>query len=443
MLVLKFGGTSVGTPERLEEVISIASQHDEVIVVVSAISGMTDELLDIAKTIKKGEVEAARKKSKRVSNRFIQFSETLLENSDSRAAARFWGNELFDIVTDAIEDKSFVNVEATIVSLGEQLSSYLFHLRSIERGIPFSYLDALSFMSLDKNNEPNVARIQSELCSLIEGEPSQRFITQGFICRDVNGAVSNLKRGGSDYSAALIGAAINAEQVEIWTDISGMHNNDPRVVDETHAIANLSYDEAAELAYFGAKILHPMCVFPAQAAGIPLLIKNTMAPNDSGTYISDRTSGAGVKAIAAKDNITAIKIKSSRMLMAYGFLRNVFEVFERHRTPIDMITTSEVAVSLTIDDDSKLDAIVSDLSHFGQIEIDQDQSIVCLVGDLIAEANGYASHIFRATEDIPLRMVSYGGSKNNVSLLIESQHKVQLLNALNAHLFTSQTVSNV
>ncbi len=443
MLVLKFGGTSVGTPERLEEVITIASQHDEVIVVVSAISGMTDELLDIAKTIKMGELLAAKKKSKRLSDRFNKFSSRLLEDSTSIEAARIWGDGLFAIINEAIEDRSFVNIEATIVSLGEQLSSYLFHLRSIERGLAFTYLDALSFMSLDKNNEPNMEGIRSDLSALIENETSQRFITQGFICRDMNGAVSNLKRGGSDYSAALIGAAINADQVEIWTDISGMHNNDPRVVDETHAIAHLSYDEAAELAYFGAKILHPMCVFPAQTAGIPLLIKNTMAPNDAGTYISDRTSGTGVKAIAAKDNITAIKVKSSRMLMAYGFLRNVFEVFERHRTPIDMITTSEVAVSLTIDDDSKLAAIVSDLSHFGEIEVDQDQSIVCLVGDLIAEANGYASQIFNATSDIPLRMVSYGGSKNNVSLLIDSQHKAQLLNALNTHLFTSQTVSNV
>lgn len=290
-------------------------------------------------------------------------------------------------------------------------------------------------MSIDEDNEPELEKISVKLKKVVAENPSPIYITQGFICRNPEGEIDNLKRGGSDYSASLFGAAILAEEVQIWTDIDGMHNNDPRVVDKTFSIKSLSFDEAAELAYFGAKILHPFTVRPAKDKNIPVKLLNTMAPEAHGTLISNETTQQDVKAIAAKDNITAIKIKSGRMLLAYGFLRKIFEVFEKYKTPIDMVTTSEVAVSVTIDNDVNLKSIVKELEEFGFVEIDRDQSIVCIVGSFVQENKGVVKQIFDALENIPVRMISYGGSKNNISLLIPTEHKNETLNLLNVSLF--------
>ena len=291
-------------------------------------------------------------------------------------------------------------------------------------------------MKIDENEEPDTEYIARNLAAELANHPrTTLFITQGYICRNAFGEIDNLKRGGSDYSASLIGAAVDADEIQIWTDIDGMHNNDPRIVKNTYPIAELSFDEAAELAYFGAKILHPSSVLPAKQKNIPVSLLNTMEPSAKGTTISAESEGGKIKAVAAKDGITAIKIKSGRMLLAYGFLRSVFEVFERYKTPIDMITTSEVAVSLTIDNDKFLDQIVAELKAFGTGEVDQNQTIICVVGDFIEERSGSSLEIFEALKAIPLRMISYGGSKNNISVLINTTHKVEALQQLNEGIF--------
>ena len=291
-------------------------------------------------------------------------------------------------------------------------------------------------MKIDEDNEPVLSFTEEKLGELLKkNNQAQYYITQGFICKNPNGEIDNLKRGGSDYTASLIGAAIRAEEIQIWTDIDGMHNNDPRIVKKTHPIPELSFDEAAELAYFGAKILHPFTIFPAKKYNIPVRLLNTMQPEARGTMIANNTTAGSIKAIAAKDNITAIKIKSSRMLLAYGFLRKVFEIFERYKTPIDMITTSEVAVSVTIDDAKNLDKIIQELKGFCVVEVDEQQSIVCIVGELVADSKGVVKKVFDSLQNIPIRMISYGGSNHNVSLLVKTEHKNEALNALNDGLF--------
>jgi aspartate kinase len=326
--------------------------------------------------------------------------------------------------------------ERTVLAQGELISTMLMQLYLEESGVKSALIPALDFMRIDQQNEPDMWYVQSNLERILKGNAgTDLFITQGYICRNHFGDIDNLKRGGSDYTASIIGAALNADRVQIWTDIDGMHNNDPRVVKHTRPIRRLTFDEAAELAYFGAKILHPTSIQPARKAGLPVELKNTMEPEKPGTEISDVASGDFIKAVAAKDGITAIKIRSDRMLLAYGFLRKVFEVFERHRVAIDMITTSEVAVSLTIDDTERLDQLVEDLREYAQVEVERDQTIVCIVGHLLQEEEGHAARIFGALSNIPLRMISYGGSKNNVSILIDSSWKEEALKALNRGLF--------
>jgi aspartate kinase len=327
-------------------------------------------------------------------------------------------------------------VENTILAQGELLSKALTQLYCEEAGLNSILLPALNFMRIDRNSEPDSFYIKEQLGRELRSYPGVKlFITQGFICRDANGEISNLKRGGSDYSASLIGKATSAEEVQIWTDIDGFHNNDPRFVENTKAIRELSFDEAAELAYFGAKILHPASVWPAREANIPLLLKNTMEPQAPGTVISSKTKDEGIKAIAAKDDITAIKIKSGRMLMAYGFLRKVFEVFESYQTPIDMITTSEIAVSLTIDNTTQLDKIAHELRLYGNVEIDRNMTIICIVGNNIMHSKDSISKVFKALDKVPVRMVSYGGSRHNISILTDSEHKAEALNLLSKYLF--------
>jgi aspartate kinase len=344
--------------------------------------------------------------------------------------------ENFNYLESFTKDLFTIYEERALLAQGEILSTNLFQIYLQEQGVSSVLLDALEFMRIDKNQEPDEYYIQSNIKKELDKHSTiNLFITQGYICRNVFGEIDNLKRGGSDYTATIVGAAVRAETIQIWTDIDGMHNNDPRIVEGTKPVENLSYNEAAELAYFVAKILHPTCVWPAQKYNIPVWLKNTMQPAAKGTVISEVSVSNRITAIAAKDSITAIKIRSGRMLNDYGFLRSIFEVFERYKTSIDMITTSEVAVSLTIDDDSRLSEIQEELTKFGTVEIDSNQTIICIVGDFLSENKGYAQQIFGALKDIPIRMISYGGSSNNVTLLINENQKKEALIALHKGLF--------
>ncbi|MFA0961617.1 aspartate kinase [Roseivirga sp. BDSF3-8] len=438
MKVMKFGGTSVGSPERMKSVAKLITESPEnKIVVLSAVSGTTNALVEITAAHKSG--VDANALINNLKEQYDKFCIELLQTEPYRnEAARIIGEHFGRI--QAIQTGPFSGTaEKEILAQGELISTRLFDLLLKETGIAAKWIPALSFMRLDEEGEPRIGYLNEELTKIIRNNlENQIFLTQGFICRNHEGEIDNLKRGGSDYTASLIGAAINATEVQIWTDIDGMHNNDPRIVDRTFPIAELSFDEAAELAYFGAKILHPSSILPAQKYNIPVRLLNTMAPEAHGTkiYARKKDGGSQIKAIAAKDGITAIKIKSSRMLLAYGFLRKVFEIFERYKTPIDMITTSEVALSVTVDDNTHVKAIEQELNYYGAVNVDHDLSIVCIVGDCVAEAHGVASQVIQALDDIPLRMISYGGSKNNISLLIETSYKNRALQCLNEQLFT-------
>ncbi len=437
MKVLKFGGTSVGKPERMQDVAAIISSDEErKIVVLSAVSGTTNSLVAIDKAM----LDAADKKAitliEELYAHYIKFITSLFGEPEALQDGHIIIDQHFEVLRGLAQKTYEPQFEKEILAQGELISTKLFTRYLKVKNIEATLLPALEFMSIDENHEPEINKITSRIKPLIDNNSNQLFITQGYICRNETGAIDNLKRGGSDYSASLIGAAIGADEIQIWTDIDGMHNNDPRIVDKTFPVARLSYDEAAELSYFGAKILHPASIWPAQKYDIPVRLLNTMQPAAKGTYISRDTSDDEIKAIAAKDNISAIKIKSSRMLLAYGFLRQVFEVFERHKTPIDMITTSEVAVSLTIDDDHALDKILNEIKAFGHVEVDSEQTIICIVGALVAENKGIVSKLFDSIDQVPIRMISYGGSKNNISLLIDTKYKKAVLDRLNIGLFS-------
>ncbi|MEJ2004860.1 MAG: aspartate kinase [Cyclobacteriaceae bacterium] len=439
MIVYKFGGTSVGSPQRMHKVANLITQDEEPrIVVLSAVSGTTNKLVAIGSALTELRKSAARDAIGQLRNEYEEFIDKLFKSEEGRdEGARILENYFEDLdALSGIPDFNEGN-NKTLLAIGELLSTNLFHAYLKEHEINAVLLPALDFMSIDQNGEPEIPRISQRLTELLESKKdASLFITQGFICRNPLGQTDNLKRGGSDYSASLIGAAIQAREVQIWTDIDGMHNNDPRVVDKTHPISSLTFDEAAELAYFGAKILHPSSIQPAQKFGIPVWLKSTIDENAYGTLIGEKSDEISIKAIAAKDQITAIKIKSSRMLLAHGFLRKVFEIFEKYATPIDMITTSEVAVSLTIDDTVQLDNIIRELKMFGQVAVDTDMSIICIVGNLITEKSGVIRQVFDALGEIPIRMVSIGGSKNNISILVETRYKKEALVALNNDLFS-------
>lgn len=437
MHVLKFGGTSVGTPERMNQVKEIITMDNiQKIVVLSALSGTTNELSALAAEVKHMDLDAAKHRIKSLRNHYDDFTRDLFTSKEYLDKANDFLDQKWNYFASLLEKPYSLQEEKIILAQGELISTQLFVWYLTEQGIRAALLPALQFMRIDKGVEPDEYYIQSMLGKELESLSSYPIIiTQGYICRNAFGEVDNLNRGGSDYTATLIGLAIDAEEIQIWTDIDGMHNNDPRVVDKTFPIKQLSYDEASELAYFGAKILHPACVLPAQKGNVPIRLKNTMDPHAPGTLISDNHDDHGITALAAKDGITAIKIKSGRMLNAYGFLKKIFEIFEKYETPIDMITTSEVAVSLTIDQDKHLNAILSELRNFGKTEVDRDQSIICVVGDLISDKSGYAIKIFSALKEIPIRMISYGGSKYNVSILVHSSHKKEALQILNKSLF--------
>jgi aspartate kinase len=436
MIIYKFGGTSVGSAERMHKVAElITATNEPKIIVLSAVSGTTNLLIEIGELLRKRSNEAAIKLISSLNNDYNNLVTELYTSEKSIKQ----GSEILDKYFDQI--LSLANIpdfnegnNKTLLAFGEILSTNLFNIYMQESGFDSELISALDYMSIDDEGEPEIDKIAAKLKPLLRKSLS---ITQGFICRNPQGQTDNLKRGGSDYSASIIGAAVQADEIQIWTDIDGMHNNDPRIVKSTSPIASLTFDEAAELAYFGAKILHPASILPAQKYKIPVRLKSTVNPEAPGTIIGSESILKDVKAIAAKDGITAIKIKSTRMLLAYGFLKNIFEVFEQHKTSIDMVTTSEVAVSLTIDDDKNLESIKTELSKFGTVEIDNDQTIICIVGNLISERSGILKKIFDSVSDIPVRMVSYGGSKNNISLLVDSNHKNMILEKLNEGLFES------
>lgn len=436
MKILKFGGTSVGSAERMHALAQLINTSDPKIVVLSAMSGTTNNLVEIAAALYAKENDKAKLLIDALETKYQGVIKELYKTE----AALKKGNELleshFAYLRAFTMDMFTINEERAILAQGELLSTAMFHYYLGEIKMDSVLLPALNFMRIDENEEPDLKYIETNIKAELAKYPVDKlFITQGYICRNAFGEIDNLKRGGSDYTATIIGAAIQSEEIQIWTDIDGMHNNDPRVVDKTHPIGELSFDEAAELAYFGAKILHPTCILPAQNRNIPVRLLNTMQPEAKGTVISSKTTGDSIKAVAAKDGITAINIKSGRMLLAYGFLRAVFEIFERYKTPIDMITTSEVAVSLTIDNTKNLEAIKKELEAFCKVHIETDLTIVCIVGSFTAEKQGYALRIFDALKNIPIRMISYGGSENNVSVLVDSKLKKDTLIALNKGLF--------
>jgi len=437
MVIMKFGGTSVGSAERIKAVARLAASYKEPkMVVLSAMSGTTNSLLEIADSLAKKNTGAAHERINLLEKKYHFVADELFKEGEYREMSHDLLREHFSYIRSFTLDLFTANEIKCMAAQGELMSTALFELYCRESGIASVLLPALNFMRIDREQEPDHFYIKENLGRELEKYPGKSFfITQGFICRNAFGEVDNLKRGGSDYSAALIGVAMNASAIQIWTDIDGFHDNDPRFVKNTHAIAELSFDEAAELAYFGAKILHPSTILPAKVAGIPVIIKNTLNPGAAGTTITDKASGKGIKAIAAKDGITAIRVKSGRMLLAYGFMRKVFEIFEIYKTPIDMITTSEISVSLTIDDTSRLSRIIDDLKHYGTVETDQDHTIISAVGEGIAEGSGAAQSVFNALSGIPVRMISYGGSQHNISILIPSSFKNQALNALSVHLF--------
>jgi aspartate kinase len=439
MQVWKFGGTSVGKPERMKSIRQLITEDGQPkIVVLSALSGSTNTLLSISESLNAGNTSEAKTKAIELRAHYDQFLTELYTTPAGLGKGQAIVEKEFAFIDSLIATSPYtVKQEKEMVALGELLSTQIFEAFLQEEGVSSALLPALDFMVIDEDNEPILSVIEQKLAAVIAPvKDKQIFVTQGFICRNPDGEVDNLKRGGSDYTASLIGGAIQAEEVQIWTDIDGMHNNDPRIVKNTFPIRELSFEEAAELAYFGAKILHPSTITPAKIKGVPVRLKNTMEPSAYGTLISEKSTDVEIKAISAKDNITAIYIHSTRMLNAYGFLKRVFEVFEKYKTPVDMITTSEVSVSVTIDQTTHLDAIMSELREFAELEDpDMNQVIICIVGNFWADKEGIAIKVLEAIKSIPIRMISYGASEHNISLLVDASHKNEALNALNEGLF--------
>ena len=439
MKVMKFGGTSVGSPKRIKEVASLITETGEpTFIILSAMSGTTNTLVEISNYLYKKNTDGANETINSLESKYMQHIEELYATEAYKQKTRKFLQEEFDYLRSFTKDLFTSFEEKSIVAQGEIMSTNMVVNYLQEKGIKAILLNALDFMQTDKNGEPDLQAIKGKLSDIMKAnEGYQIYLTQGFICRNAYGEVDNLLRGGSDYTASLVGAVLPAEEIQIWTDIDGMHNNDPRVVENTEALHQLNFDEAAELAYFGAKILHPTCVQPAKYAGIPVRLKNTMDPNAEGTLIDNIVVKGKFKAVAAKDNITAVKIKSSRMLLATGFLRKVFEIFESYQTPIDMITTSEVGVSMSIDNNTHLEEIVDELKKYGTVTVDTDMCIICVVGDLDWNNLGFEAQALNAMKNIPVRMISYGGSNHNISFLIRETDKKQALQSLSATLFAN------
>ena len=440
MKVMKFGGTSVGTPSRMKEVTALVTKSGEpVFVVLSAMSGTTNSLVEISDYLYKKNPDGANEIINQLERKYMQHIEKLYDTEAMKEQTREFLQSEMNYLRSFTKELFTSFEEKSIVAQGEMISTNMVVNYMKEQGIKAVLLNALDFMRTDKNSEPDPLYIKEKLEAIMEqNEGQQVYITQGFICRNAYGEIDNLQRGGSDYTASLIGAAINAEEIQIWTDIDGMHNNDPRIVDKTQPVHQLHFEEAAELAYFGAKILHPTCVQPAKYAGIPVRLLNTMQPDAEGTTISNKTEYGKIKAVAAKDNIIAVKIKSSRMLLATGFLRKVFEIFESYQTPIDMVCTSEVGVSMSIDNSTHLGEIVDELKKYGTVTVDTGMCVVCVVGDLDWSNIGFETQVMDAMKNIPIRMISYGGSNYNISFLIREEDKKRALQSLSDNLFNNK-----
>ena len=436
MKVMKFGGTSVGSAQRMKNMVALVAAAGDVTVGLSAMSGTTNSLLSLSQSILEGENGNALKQIDDLEKKYLETASELLSSAHLLEEANKDIRGKFSALREYV-GKPFSDKEAKeVVAFGEKLSTMLVSLYMKEKGLNAVLLDATEFMKINSDGEPDQEFIKENVNAVIARNPGKDiYLTQGFICRNVNGEIDNLQRGGSDYTASLIGAAIAADEIQIWTDIDGMHNNDPRFVDETSPVGELHFEEAAELAYFGAKILHPTCVLPAKYANIPVRLLNTMQPEAPGTVIYNAKPTHTIKAVAAKDNITAIKIKSSHMLLAYGFLRKIFEIFEHYQTSIDMITTSEVGVSVTIDNKRNLQPILEELASLGEVTVDDDMVIICVVGDLEWQNRGFEAEVVNALKEIPVRMISYGGSNYNISLLIKKEDKIKALKLLSQHLF--------
>ena len=436
MKVLKFGGTSVGSAARMKDVAKLICDGEQKIVVLSAMSGTTNNLVEIADYFYKGNTSGALEKINILEHKYYDIIQELYSESEHIEETEKTVLAHFDYLRSFSKILFTTFEEKAILAQGELLSTALFQLYLEEIGVDSFLIPALDYMRIDKNAEPDTAYIAENLYKILAENPGKEiYITQGYISRNFYGEIDNLQRGGSDYTASLIGAAIKADEIQIWTDIDGMHNNDPRIVEGTKPVPLLHFEEAAELAYFGAKILHPTCILPAKLNNIPVRLLNTMDPKAPGTLISNRSKKGVIQAVAAKDGITAIKIKSGRMLLAHGFLRKVFEIFESNQTSIDMITTSEVGVSVSIDNTKRLEEILNDLKKFGTVTVDKDMVIICVVGDLSNESIGFQAKVIDAVKDIPIRMISYGGSNYNISLLIKSEDKKKALNQLSQGLF--------
>ena len=441
MKVLKFGGTSVGSAQCMKDVAKLICDGNQKIVVLSAMAGTTNTLVEISDYLYKKNTDGARETIGSLERKYIKVIDELYSTDEYKQKALDVVKGCFDHIRSFTKDLFTLFEEKVILAQGELMSTAMMHNYLLEQGVKSVLIPALDYMRTDKNSEPDNQFIKTKLTALLqENSDAEIYITQGYICRNAYGEIDNLQRGGSDYSASLIGAAINAEEIQIWTDIDGMHNNDPRFVENTKPVRHLQFEEAAELAYFGAKILHPTCVLPAKLNNIPVRLLNTMQPDAPGTLICDthENTNGQIKAIAAKENITAIKIKSGRMLLAYGFLRKVFEIFESYQTSIDMVTTSEVGVSLTIDNTKHLQEILDDLRKFGTVTVDEDMVIICVVGDLEWNNVGFESAAVQAMKDIPVRMISYGGSNYNISFLDRRQDKVKARRSLSQYLFENK-----
>ncbi len=434
MKVLKFGGTSVGSAQRIKEVAKLVTARGCNIIVLSAMSGTTNTLVEISDYLYKKNIDGAKETVNALEAKYMRTIDELYSTPEAKEEATREIKACFNYIRSFTKDIFTLFEEKEILAQGELMSTALMNIYLKEQGVNSVLLPALEYMRTDKNAEPDSQYIRQ----LDKHQGADLYITQGYICRNAYGEIDNLQRGGSDYTASLIGAAINADEIEIWTDIDGMHNNDPRFVEGTQPVHQLHFEEAAELAYFGAKILHPTCILPAKLNNIPVRLLNTMQPDAPGTLIHNQQSAHIIKAVAAKDNITAIKIKSGRMLLAYGFLRKVFEIFETYQTPIDMIATSEVGVSVTIDSERNLTNILDDLKKFGTVTVDKDMVIICVVGDLEWQNRGFEAEALDALKDIPVRMISYGGSNYNISFLVRREDKVKALSMLSDRLFKNK-----
>ena len=439
MKVLKFGGTSVGSAQRMKDVAKLISDGEQKIVVLSAMSGTTNTLVEISDYLYKKNPEGANEIINKLESKYKQHIDELYSTEEYKQKTLEFVKSVFDYIRSYTKDIFTLFEEKVILAQGEIISTNMVTNYLCEQGINAVLLPALEYMRTDKNSEPDLTYIREKLALQLEANPGYEiYITQGYICRNAYGEIDNLQRGGSDYTASLIGAAVNASEIQIWTDIDGMHDNDPRIVEKTSPVRQLHFEEAAELAYFGAKILHPTCVQPAKYANIPVRLLNTMESSAPGTLISNETEKGKIKAVAAKDNITAIKIKSSRMLLTHGFLRKVFEIFESYQTAIDMVCTSVVGVSMSIDNTKHLNEIVDDLKKYGTVTVDQDMCIVCVVGDLEWENVGFESKALQAMKEVPVRMISYGGSNYNISFLIREEDKKRALQSLSDVLFNNK-----